>query len=94
MTKNQKNVLKWTIGVFALILGGYCIIELTPDPQNPLKEHALGIGWLIGGLVIACCIGGWYVKQVLFGETKDDTKNDTVEEKSKPEGDGEVEMEE
>lgn len=90
MTKNQKNVIKWTIGLFALILGGYCIIELTPDPQNPLYEPTLGIGWLIGGLVIACAIGGWYVKQVLFGETKDDK----IEEKSKPEGDGAVEVEE
>lgn len=90
MTKNQKNVLKWTIGVLALILGGYCIVELTPDPQNPLKEPALGTGWLLGGLAIACGIGGWYVKQVLFGETKDDT----VKEKSKPEGDGGIEVEE
>lgn len=89
MTKNQKNLLTWTIGVLALILGGYCIIELTPDPQNPLKEPALGIGWLIGGLIIACAIGGWYVKQVLFGEAKDDT----VEEETKPEGDGGIEVE-
>jgi len=90
MTKNQKNVIKWIIGVLALILGGYCIIVLTPDPQNPLKEPALGIGWLIGGLAIACGIGGWYVKQVLFGVAKDDT----IEEKTKPEEDGEVEVEE
>lgn len=93
MTKNQKNVLKWTIGVFALILGGYCIIKLTPDPQNPLNEPTLGIGWVIGGLVIACAMGGWYVKQVLFGETKNDTKDGTVEEETKPEGDGGIEVE-
>jgi drug/metabolite transporter (DMT)-like permease len=94
MTKNQKNVIKWIIGVIALIIGGFCIVELTGDPQNSDREPALGIGWLIGGLIIACAIGGWYVKQVLFGEAKDDTKDGTVEEETKPEGDGGVEVEE
>ena len=89
MSKNQKNVIKWIIGVIALFVGAFCIVELAPDPMVADKEPLVGIGWLIGGLVISCAIGGWYVKQVLFGETKDNT----IEEKTKPEGDGGIEVE-
>lgn len=89
MTKNQKNVIKWIIGVIALIIGGYCVVELVGDPMNPDKEPLFGTGWLIGGLVFACAVFGWYTYQVVFGETKDDK----VEEKSKPEGDGGIEVE-
>lgn len=94
MSKNQKNVIKWIIGVIALFIGAFCIVELDPDPMVADKEPLVGIGWLISGLVFACAIGGWYVKQVLFGEAKDDTKDGTVEEETKPEGDGGVEVEE
>lgn len=81
MSKNQKNVIKWIIGVIALFIGAFCIVELDPDPMVVDKEPLVGIGWLIGGLVISCAIGGWYVKQVFFGEIKDNTN----EEETKPE---------
>lgn len=72
MTKNQKNVIKWIIGVIALIIGGFCIVKLVPDPMEPDKEPLVGIGWLISGLVFACCVFGWYGYQVIFGESTDD----------------------
>ena len=72
MTTNQKNVIKWTIGVIALIIGGFCIVELTGDPQNPDRESLVGIGWLITGLVMVCLVFGWYGYQVIFGESTDD----------------------
>jgi drug/metabolite transporter (DMT)-like permease len=81
MTKNQKNVIKWIIGVIALIIGGFCIVELTGDPQNSDREPLVGIGWLITGLVMACLVFGWYGYQVIFGESTDDkiSTNEKVE---------------
>jgi drug/metabolite transporter (DMT)-like permease len=81
MSKNQKNVIKWIIGVIALIIGGFCIVELTGDPQNSDREPLVGIGWLITGLVMACLVFGWYGYQVIFGESTDDkiSTNEKVE---------------
>jgi len=81
MSKNQKNVIKWIIGVLALIIGGFCIVELVPDPMEPDREPLVGIGWLITGLVMACLVFGWYGYQVIFGESTDDkiSANEEVE---------------
>ena len=81
MTKNQKNVIKWIIGVIALFIGAFCIVELDPDPMVADKEPLVGIGWLITGLVFACCVFGWYGYQVFFGESTDDkiSANEQVE---------------
>lgn len=82
MTKNQKNVIKWIIGVIALIIGGYCVVELVGDPMNPDKEPLLETEWLIGGLVFACAVFGWYTYQVVFGETKDDKVEEKYEDEA------------
>jgi hypothetical protein len=81
MSKNQKNVIKWIIGVIALFIGAFCIVELDPDPMVADKEPLVGIGWLITGLVMACLVFGWYGYQVIFGESTDDkiSTNEKVE---------------
>ena len=58
MTKNTKNIIKFSIAVLALVLFCYCVY---------LLESAFS-WWAIGGIVVSVLVAIWYFWHVLNDE--------------------------